>query len=107
MKEKNEVEKKGVKCVEVPLQKVKEMTNVEALDDETIRMVMRMFVLRISTKHINIWMRQLEMKRREICELADLVMMKEVKTEVETERNLESWAEMLQLLHEESEESVV
>ena len=76
--------------MEVPLQKVKEMTNVEALDDETIRMVERMFVLRISTKHINLWMRQLEMKRREMCELADLVMMKEVKTVVETERNLET-----------------
>ena len=60
---KNEVEKKGVKCVEVPLQKVKEMTNVEVLDDETIRMVERVVVLRVSTKHINLWMRQLEMKR--------------------------------------------
>ena len=60
---KSEVRKKGMKYVELPLQRVKEMMNVEALDDETIRMVERVVVLRVSTKHINLWMRQLEMKR--------------------------------------------
>ena len=39
------------------------MMNVEELDEETTRMVERMVVLRVATKHINIWIRQLEMKR--------------------------------------------
>ena len=37
----------------------------EGEDEETIRMVERMAVLRIATKHVNLWTRQLEMKRDE------------------------------------------
>ena len=60
--------------------KLKEMMNVEALDEETAIMNEGMVVLRLTTtKHINFWLPQLEMKRREICELACLMMKDEVK----------------------------
>ena len=56
--------------------------NVEELDEETTRMVERMVVLRVATKLINLWMRQLEMKRREIIELAGLMRLDVVKKEI-------------------------
>ena len=43
----------------------------EGEDEETIRMVERMAVLRIATKHVNLWTRQLEMKRDERAGLSD------------------------------------
>ena len=43
--------------------KMTEMMVVEELDQETIREVERIVVLRLSIKDINLWMRQLEMKR--------------------------------------------
>ena len=43
--------------------KVKKLLDLEELDEETTRMVERMVVLRVSTKHIDLWIRQLEMKR--------------------------------------------
>ena len=64
----------------------------EDLDEETIRMVERTVMLRISTKHINLWVRQLEMKRREMTELAGLMELDGVKNEIEHEKNLEAWA---------------
>ena len=67
------------------------MMNEENVDEETIREVERMIVLRVSTKHINLWMRQLEMKRKEIGELAGLMGFGEIKKEVETEKDLEKW----------------
>ena len=36
-------------------------------------------------------MRQLEMKRSEICELDDLMMLEEIKKEIETERSPVKW----------------
>ena len=42
-----------------------EMMSGEGLDDETTLMVERLAVLRIATKHVNLWIRQLEMKRRD------------------------------------------
>ena len=42
---------------------VKKTLNIDELDVETIRMTERLAVLRIATKHINLWIRQLEMKR--------------------------------------------
>ena len=68
------------------------MMNVEALDEETTRMVERVVVLRVTTKHINLWIRQLEMKRNEIGELAGLMKLGEVKKEIEKEKSLERWA---------------
>ena len=50
--------------VKIVLGKVGEMMNVELLDEETTRMVERIVLLRLSTKHINLWTRQLEMKKR-------------------------------------------
>ena len=60
--------------------------NVEMLDEETTRMAKRIVVLRVATKHINLWIRQLEMKRMEMRELAGLMKLDEVKEEIE--RNL-------------------
>ena len=77
--------------VTVLLEKMKETMNLDSLDEETTRMVERLVVLRISTKHINLWMRQLEMKRKEISELAELVGVEEVKREIKNERSLEKW----------------
>ena len=76
----------------VLLERMKEMMRVESLDDETAMMVKRLMVVRISTKHINLWMRQLEMKRKEIGELAGLMKLGEVKKEIEKEKSLERWA---------------
>ena len=59
--------------VTVLLEKMKETMNLNSLDEETTRMVERLVVLRISTKHVNLWMRQLEMKRNEKCMLAGLL----------------------------------
>ena len=39
---------------------------VEELDNETTLMVERLAVLRIATKHINLWISKLEMKRKEM-----------------------------------------
>ena len=74
------------------LERMMEMMRVESLDEETTKMIERLVVLRVSTKHINIWIRQLEIKRREICELAEMIAVEEIKKEIETERNLERWA---------------
>lgn len=72
--------------------KLIKLMNVEELDEETTKMVGRMVVLRVATKHINLWIRQLEMKRREIIELAVLMKLEDVKKEVEKEKSLERWA---------------
>ena len=71
------------------------MMRIDSLDEETIRMVERLVVLRVSTKHINLWIRQLEMKRNEICELAGMMGFEKIKKEIETERNLEAWAKRI------------
>ena len=63
----------GTPFMKTVLEEVAEAMNVEKLDEETTRMVERIIIMRISTKHINLWMRQLEMKRREIEELAGLI----------------------------------
>ena len=73
-------------------EKVMAMMNLEALDKETIRDVERVIIVRVSTKHINLWTRQLEMKRKEIGELAGLMGFDEVKKEIGAEKNLEKWA---------------
>ena len=49
-------------------------------------------VLRIATKHINLWMRQLEMKRREIIEMAGLMGLDVVGSEIGKEKCMEIWA---------------
>ena len=74
------------------MEKVKQSMNVEMLDEETTRMVERIVVLRVATKHINLWTRQLEMKRKEMSELAGLVKLEDVKEEIERVKSLETWA---------------
>ena len=73
-------------------EKLEELMNVFVLEEETIRMVEKMVMLRLSTKHINLWVRQLEMKRKEICELAELMGFEEIKKEIEKEKTLQKWA---------------
>ena len=65
---------------------VAEMMNVDAVDGETTRMVERIIISRLSTKDLNLWMRQLEMKRKEITSLAQLLKLDGVKNEIETEK---------------------
>ena len=74
------------------LEETKDMMRIDSLDEETIRMVERLVVLRVSTKQINLWIRQLEMKRKEICELAGLMKLDETKNEVDEEKDIEKWA---------------
>ena len=64
------------------LEIVSRMMYVEELDEETTRTVERTVVLRVATKYINIWIRQLEMKRKEMCELAGLMKLEEAKKEI-------------------------
>ena len=73
-------------------EKMKAILNMDVLDQETIREVERMGTVRVSTKHINLWMRQLEVKRKEIRELAGLLKLDAIKDEIEKEKSLESWA---------------
>ena len=73
-------------------EKAREMMNVEVLDQEIARDVERMVILRVSTTHINLLIRQLEMKRKEICELAGLIGLDGIKKEIEAEKSLERWA---------------
>ena len=79
-------------CTKILNEKIMAMTKADELDDETIKNVERMVVLRISTKHINLWVRQLEMKRREMSELAGLIGLDEIKREIASEKSLERWA---------------
>ena len=74
------------------LEKMKKAMNLESLDEEIARMIERLAILRVSTKHINLWMRQLEMKRNEIGELAGLMGFDEIEKEIQSERDLEAWA---------------
>ena len=73
------------------LEKMMKWLNVEELDEETTRMTERVVVLRISTKHINLWMRQLEMKRKAVCELAKLMGLETIQNEFQKEKSLEKW----------------
>ena len=84
--------RKRTAFLEMVLEKYARILNVEELDEETTRMTERMVVLRVSTKHINLWIRQLEMKRREMIELAGLMKFEEVKKEIGNEINIERWA---------------
>ena len=73
-------------------QKVMAKMNMEVWDQETNLDVERMVILRITTKHIDLWIRQLEMERKEIAELAGLLKFDEIKKEVVSEKSLERWA---------------
>ena len=54
----------GTSVVLLLAEKTKEKMNMDIVDEETTRMIERLVVVRISTKHINLWMRQLEIKRK-------------------------------------------
>ena len=69
-------------------EKTMAMMNVEVWDQEIARDVVRMVVLRVSTKHINLWISQLEMKRKDIRGQAGLMGFDEVKKGIEAEKNL-------------------
>ena len=74
------------------LMRTKEMMNEDKLDEETTRMVERIVVLRLSTKHVNLGIRQLEIKRDEIKELAGLMKFEEVAKEIVRGKHLDAWA---------------
>ena len=61
-------------------------------DNETIRMAKKMVVLRTSTKHNNMWIRQLDMKEKEFCDLTGLIGIEEIKKEICEEKSMERWA---------------
>ena len=82
----------GTSVVLLLAEKTKEMMDVDILDEETTRMIERLVIVRICTKHINLWMRQLEMKRKEMQELAGLMELEGVEEEIEKEKSLERWA---------------
>ena len=65
------------------LEKTKEIMRVDVLNKETTMKVERMVVLRLSTKHINLWTRKLETKRNEIRELPEALRVDEIKKEIE------------------------
>ena len=73
-------------------EKTMAIMNVDVLNRDTVLNVERMVILRVSTKHINLWTRQLEMKRKEIGELARLLKFDGVMKEIEAEKSLEKWA---------------
>ena len=58
---------------------------VDVLDKETTMTVERMVVLELPTKHINPWTRQLETKRDDIRELAELLIVDGINQEIEKE----------------------
>ena len=70
------------------MKRMAEKMNSNEGDDETTMIVKRLAVLRIATKHINIWIRHLETKRKEICELAWLMKFEEIKKEILNESPL-------------------
>ena len=78
------------------MRRLKEKTsvvmNTDGLDEETSRMTERLAILRIATKHIILWTRQLEMKRSEVIKLAGLMKLEGVKKEIMNEKSLERWA---------------
>ena len=82
----------GTSVMRSLLERMKETMTMESIDEETTRMIVRLVVVRISTKHINLWMRQLEMKRNEIMELAGLMGLEGVQEEIEKAKDLEIWA---------------
>ena len=90
--EKNDLKTGEHKFVTDMKAKMKAIMNEEALDQETIRDIERMIILRGSTKHNNLWIHQLEMKRMEMCNLVELLKLDEVKKEIEKEKSLERWA---------------
>ena len=53
--------------------------------------MLRVIVVRVSTKHINLWMCQQEVKRKEIRELVEMMRFEEIERESETEKDLERW----------------
>ena len=74
------------------LERIEEELENDVGDIETIRMAERMVVLRVSTKHINLWIRQLNMKKNDVCELAGLIGLEEIKKEICEEKSMERWA---------------
>ena len=61
----NDLKSRESQLIDELKEKPREMMDVEASDREIARDVERMVILIISTKHINLWIRQLEMKRKE------------------------------------------
>ena len=88
--------------------KLMKMRPKDVLDEEVTRIVERSAILRLLTKHVNLWILQLETKRREIAELTRLSGFEGVQKEVETDKSLERRARKInKLLHGEEESGVL
>ena len=74
--------------------KTAEMMCGEELDEETAMMVERLAVLRIAIKLINLWILQLEMKRKEMSELAGLMKLEEIQKVIKNEKSQERWSKI-------------
>ena len=72
------------------LVKLDVMMNVEVLDKETVRVVARIAVLRISTKHINLKMRQTGLRLMETSERAVPMWLECVTNEMNVKKNWRS-----------------
>ena len=89
--ETNDSKVKRMGFIDVVMAKLAKMMKGDVVDEETSRMAERMMLLRISTKHINLWVRQLELKRKAVCELAKLMRFEWIGNEIENEKNLKRW----------------
>ena len=97
----------GSVFLKILLEKTEDLKNDDSLDDETIRMTERIVIIGIFTKHINLWIRQLEMKRREIGHLAELMKMEDVENEIKREKSLELSKKVHESLSQEDQKNVV
>ena len=57
-------EMNGTLFMKTVKEKVAEMMKIEEVDEEATRTIARIIVLRVSTKHNNLWTRQLELKKK-------------------------------------------
>ena len=79
----------GKRFMKTVIGKVAGMMKDDKLE-ETAQMIERIAVLRVATKHINLWTRQLEIKRMEMIELAGLMGFEKLMKEIGNEKSLES-----------------
>ena len=80
--ERKDAKSKGPLFASNLLEKLKTDMNLDVLDDETTKMVQILVILKLSTKNINLWARQLEMKRKEKRELDGLMKFESIMREI-------------------------
>ena len=73
-----------------------ETMKLDSLNREIVGMLEMLVLVRIPTKHVNPRMRQLEMKRKEMTEVAVLMGYDEIKEEIKKKRMRKRWPRELQ-----------